>query len=275
MSASPVYRPYPEQPATTRLSRFDTQGAWSGLRGHHFEVVSRGDFVPGSLFLPPVPTPSPAPLVLVQHGAGGSRQSPYLECAARWVRDGLAVALIDLPLHGARSSPKLSERLIASVDRVARDEELDSESAVLLEEFARQSTSDLVRTIDALAACDEIDDQRIGFVGFSLGGVVGSYLLAHDTRPRVAVLALAGGGRGPMELDPATHIAAARSRPLLFLAAEGDRRVALQSARCLFEAAREPKEFVSVVGDHGGLPGKALARIQSFLTEGLEGNQPA
>ena len=55
------------------------------------------------------------PLVLLQHGAGGDRFSPYLQVARRWVEHGAAVATIDFPLHGERRSPKLSERLLQSI----------------------------------------------------------------------------------------------------------------------------------------------------------------
>ena len=269
MSVSPVYRPHPEAPATTHLSPFEAKHAWAGLRADRFEIVSRGDFVAGILYRPPAPSTAAAPLVILQHGLGGSKESPYLECAARWVREGFAVASIDLPLHGARSSPKLSARLVAGMERIGRDEELDPETAALVEEFARQSTSDLVRTIDALASLDEIDAERIGFVGFSLGSMVGTYLLAHDTRPSVAVFALAGGGHGPADLDPARYIARAGERPMLFVSAKGDERVSNESSRALFEAAVGPKEFIEVAGDHGSLPGEALAKIQSFLKQGL------
>ncbi len=286
MSASPVYRPHPEAPATTHLSPFEARDAWAGLRADRFEIVSRGDFVTGILYRPPAPFTAAAPtaaaptaaaptaappLVILQHGLGGSKESPYLECAARWVAEGFAVASIDLPLHGARSSPKLSARLVAGLERIGRDQELDPEAAALVEEFARQSTSDLMRTIDALASIDEIDAERIGFVGFSLGAMVGTYLLAHDTRPGIAVFALAGGGHGPADLDPARYLARAGGRPMLFVSAKGDERISNESARALFEAAVGPKEFIEVAGPHGSLPGEALAKIQSFLKRGFGG----
>jgi dienelactone hydrolase len=277
MSASPVYRPHAESPAIARLSAFETQGAWSGLGAHRFEVVSRGDFVNGILYLPPGLTPdrapesgaSPVPLVMLQHGLAGSKDSPYLECAARWVREGFAVAMIDLPLHGERSSPKLSERLVQGIDRVVRNENLDAETHALVEEFARQSTSDLVRSLDALADLGAIDAGRIGYVGFSLGAIVGTYLLAHDPRPSVAVLALAGGERGPAQFDPVHYIGRATSCPVLVVAADDDKRVSAASSRALLDAAREPKEIFTTPGDHGTLPGVALRKIQSFLQNGF------
>jgi len=267
MSVSSVYRPHDESPSTTELHPVEADGVWSDLSAHRFEVVSRGDFVPGLLYLPTSrPTPvNDLPLVIVQHGLAGSKTAPYLEFSARWVREGFAVAMIDLPLHGERSSPKLSARLVEGIERVMQGEELDADTGALVEEFARQSTSDLVRTLDALAALDAIDSARIGFVGFSLGAVVGSYFLAHDPRPLAAAFALAGGRRGPTALDPAEYISRISPRPVLVIAAESDERISADSSKALFDAAREPKEFSVSKGDHGNLSGSALGKIQSFL----------
>src|SRR5512134_3370424 len=78
--------------------------AAADLRSFAFEFSSRGDRVPGRLLLPPRGA-GRFPLVLLQHGLGGSKESAYLDTtAAVWVRGGAAVASIDFPLHGARTS---------------------------------------------------------------------------------------------------------------------------------------------------------------------------
>lgn len=271
MKSSDVFRPYAEAPATTRLRPTTAQGAWNGLRAHRFEVVSRGDFVPGLLYLPPADsTSSSLPLLIIQHGAGGSKESEALECAARWAREGLAVAAIDLPLHGARHSPKLSERLLGGLDAIVHSRPIDTQTRLLVDEVARQSTSDLVRTLDALSALEEIDESRIGYLGFSLGGIVGSYLVGHDPRPRAAILALTGAGFEPKSLDPARYLGEAANCRVLIVAAESDERVSEESARVLFESARKPREWASFPGDHGKLPGAAFAKMRSFLGEALD-----
>ena len=184
MPESAVYRPHPEAPAQATLRPEARSDAWQGLNAQRFEIVSRGDFVPGILYLPDPPRHAPTPLLLLQHGTAEGMDSEALTCAAPWVNEGLAVATIDLPLHGERSSPKLSERLVSGIGRLSEASKLDPETGALVEEFARQATSDLIRTLDALAALPEIDGDRIGFMGFGVGAVAGSYLLAHDPRPR-------------------------------------------------------------------------------------------
>ena len=132
-----------------------------------------------------------------------------MDSAAPWVRQGVAVASIDLPLHGERWSAKLSERLQSSL-RLADEAgpcSFDASSEKLLVEFARQAVCDLRRCLDAMREVPEVDAERAVYAAFSLGSLVGVLYCALDPRPRGAALALAGGGFGPVSLDPARYIA--------------------------------------------------------------------
>ncbi|MFP6655295.1 MAG: hypothetical protein VCB25_06685, partial [Myxococcota bacterium] len=181
------------------------------------------------------------------------------------------------PLHGTRSSPKLTDRLISGIRQLASGETLDLNTRALVEEFARQTTSDLIRTLDALSALPEIDGDRIGFMGFGLGAVAGSYLLAHDPRPRASVLGLWKGGGGPSELDPLTYLKRASVAPsdsdtrreFLIIAAEEDARMAKTEADSLFQATPEPKELLRFSGDARTIPTEALKPIEAFLARTL------
>ena len=132
MSESAVYHPHPEAPAQATLRSEARGGAWQGLNAQRFEIVSRGDFVPGILYLPDSPQHTPSPLLLLQHGGSEGIDSEALACAAPWVPKGLAVATIDLPLHGERSSPKLSERLASGIGQLSNGSELDPETRALV-----------------------------------------------------------------------------------------------------------------------------------------------
>lgn len=280
MPDSAVYRPHREDPAVATLRSVPASNSWTGLSVEHFELVSRGDFVPGVLYRPLSPgdaSESGSPLLLLQHAAADGADASYLACAASWVAAGLAVACVDLPLHGSRSSPKLSARLVSEIGRVARGEELDLDSRALVEEFARQTTSDLIRTLDALSAIDGIDENRVGFMGFGLGAIAGSYLLAHDSRPRAAVLALAGGGRGPTDLDPVTYLERAAGTlresalecEVLVVVAEDHERIAAEDVDALFQAAPKPKELLRYAGGSRELPKETLGKIEEFLRRTL------
>lgn len=181
-----------ETPACAVLRRLPTDHGWPGITTERLELVSRGDLVPGLLGRAPRPAAasgaSKAALLLAVHDAGDSVRSPDVLAAASWVGPGLALVSIDLPLHGHRASPKLTERLLAGIARRERGGALDRNGAVLVEEFWRQATIDLVRTLDAVLALGEFDGTRVGMLGIGLGAALGQTLMAHDSRPCAAVL---------------------------------------------------------------------------------------
>lgn len=102
-----------------------------------FEVVSRGDPVPGRLWLGADAAPAALVLIVPPIGMGKdarevARLGPAIAAA------GWAAASIDLPLHGEHASPKLSERLMraAPLARTGSDR-------LLWDEFVRQTARDL------------------------------------------------------------------------------------------------------------------------------------
>ena len=236
------------------------------LRTLAFEFSSRGDRVPGRVLLPPEGR-GPFPLVLLQHGASGSKSAPYMDAVgAPWARGGAAVASIDFPLHGERASAKLGGLLRAGLG-------LDPGGGELAEgvarEFLRQAVLDLSRCLDALAALEAIDSGRIAYAGLSLGAVVGATFCALDPRPRAAALALGGAGRGRSELDPLLHVGRIAPRPLLFVNATRDAIVSRERAERLHAAAEDPKEVLWFDSGHTDLPGRALRAIWLFLQRSL------
>jgi dienelactone hydrolase len=234
----------------------------AGARGLRFEFSSRGDRVPGRVILPPEGGARP-PLILLQHGAGGSKESEYLDVAAApWVARGAALATIDFPLHGERANPKLA-RFLASGARAPGDD-------ALRVEFARQAVGDLRRALDALEALDVLDAARVAYAGFSLGALVGALFCALDPRPRAAALALGGGGFGPPAIDPARFVVRIAPRPVLFVNARDDETVPRAVAEALHAAAGEPKQVAWFDGGHRTLPGVALKAMWQFLARQLD-----
>ena len=232
-----------------------------GLRQQRFELTSRGDRVPGRLLLPPN-GPGPFPLVLLQHGAGGSKEASYLAAAAGpWVRAGAAVASIDFPLHGERASAKLSIDLLRGLAGAAPT----AVGQTLRLGLVRQAVTDLRRAVDALSEHPLIDPNRVAYAGFSMGAILGALFCSTDERPRAAVLALAGGGFGPPEVDPARFIPRFAPRPLLFVNAERDEVIPRGATEALYAAAGDPKQIVWFDTNHGGLRGVALKTMWAFL----------
>ncbi|MBK7950376.1 MAG: hypothetical protein IPK00_16895 [Deltaproteobacteria bacterium] len=181
-----------EAPARATFRPAETLGSWPDLQIEKLELISRGDLVSGLRIRgrrPPANAPRPALLVLL-HDATREASSPDFQPVATWLSRGDAVVVValDLPLHGPRSSAKLSERLVTAFAALARGAFVDRNGSVLVEEFLRQSTHDLARTLDALLAPGELDPERIALIGLGLGARVADAFLAEDDRVQAAVL---------------------------------------------------------------------------------------
>ncbi len=256
----------PGDPLDVWLGEAAENASIAGTRLQRFEFASRGDRVPGRLLLP-ADRGCRFPLVLLQHGAGGSKESPYLDAAAGpWVRAGAAVASIDFPLHGERASAKLSALVLAEIGAALRQTEGDSKFWV---EFVQQAVCDLRRALDSLAEHPELEISRCAYAGFSMGTILGASFCGTDPRPRAAALAIGGGGFGPSEVDPARWIGRFAPRPVLFVNASRDERVPRAASEALFAAAGEPKEIAWFDCGHSELPGAALKAMWSFLRHHL------
>lgn len=244
------------------LESFWCEPCEGGLR---FEVAHQGEWIPGRLFLPD--GEGPHPLVLVQHGAGSSKDDPIMDSVTgRWVEGGAAVARVDFPLHGERHDPKLSLRILAAL---APEASPSDEERALWGDLARQAVGDLQTTLAALSARPEIDETRVGYAGFSLGAILGASFCASTPQVSAIALALGGAGMAPSPHDAGDVIAAIAPRPILFVNTREDERIPRERAEALHAAARDPKEVVWFDGGHGDLPGAALKRIWQFLAPEL------
>lgn len=137
----------------------------------------------------------------------------------------------------------------------------DPEEAV--REYTR-TVIDLRRGIDLLIARPDVDPDRIGFVGHSVGALFGAVLAGVDWRVKAAVL-MAGTGRFVdvaavnlpdlqgeefehyrrtlAELDPAVWVGRAAPTPLFFQAALRDEFFTEEQGREFFEQAGDPKSL--------------------------------
>ncbi len=239
----------------------------AGPREIPFEYSARGDRVPGRLLLPK--EQGPAPLVLLAHDASESSASAAIGDAVAALGGSAAAATIDLPLHGARASAKLSELAVDGLASIECGEPIGGgEVEGLVVELVHQAVLDLGRALDALASRAEIDAGRVAFVGWGLGARVGARFCAVEPRVRAAVLIGPSGG-GPPEIDPCPGLAAIAPRPLLLLSAAGgapaERAAAEAAAHAAGSSARH--EWLETAPD--GLPGAAFAAAGAFLGRAL------
>lgn len=190
-------------------------------------MVERMDRVTFTLALPMGASSAPVRAIVFQHGITAER-SDMLGVADVLCAAGYAVIAIDAPYHGLRS--QLGENDV--VNRFTGDEGPDgfgdNSGATVIVDFAgltdvrgdlidfhpfyfrdalRQAVADLMSTVRALRASDwsvvgeaedalvelRFSEEELGFIGYSLGGIIGSMFVATEPEIGAAVLAVTGG----------------------------------------------------------------------------------
>ena len=220
---------------------------------------------------------TPGPAVVIQHGANTSKDDFYIQAPARrWAAGGWTVLAIDLDEHGERASdPPL--------------EMMRRRRLIMKPDFVGRGVADLQRGVDVLASLDTVDGARIGFVGFSLGGMLGTVFTAQEPRIRAAVIVIAGSfahmrywERGDTDeerasrraaaeaTDPVHFVATIAPRPLLMINTEDDPVFPREAVLALFDAAREPKELRWHPGTHHQWGASVFKDAWSFLRQHLE-----
>ncbi|MCA9667576.1 MAG: hypothetical protein KC503_18375 [Myxococcales bacterium] len=146
---------------------------------------------------------APFPVAILTHGLNGTRQD-VAPLAERFAAIGVASIAIDAPDHGARLAPGH----ISIVDFFGLDLASKTFEIGRVRDSFRQAYADLLQLsrlvtraqgIDLLPlgqpdGVPEIKASEVMVVGHSLGGILGSGLLALDARCAVGALAGAGAG---------------------------------------------------------------------------------
>jgi fermentation-respiration switch protein FrsA (DUF1100 family) len=156
--------------------------------------------------------------------------------------------------------------------------------------------------LDWLSAQPSIDAERLGAYGFSMGGYTVIQLAASDRRLKAVAVAgtphdpreqtaweyrgWGGIGRWPaflalglcgMDLDdqvPERVVTDIAPRAVLIVTGTADVVAPPWMAQRLFDAAREPKQLLSVLGARHGrydeaMPGQYLAELRAFFSRSL------
>jgi fermentation-respiration switch protein FrsA (DUF1100 family) len=124
-----------------------------------------------------------------------------------------------------------------------------------------EEVKDLRRALDVLGSLEDVDPERLAFVGHDFGAMYGAVMAGVDRRPKAFVF-MAGtdafsdwfllsqeldepGRRKVQEelapLDPVRHVGQIAPTSVLFQFAAKDRYVTREAADALVAAAREPK----------------------------------
>jgi cephalosporin-C deacetylase-like acetyl esterase len=213
--------------------------------------------VTGVFYLPKSASSSaPVRCLLWLHGYGGSKNIPP---DALFVLGQLNFALLalDAEYHGERQQPnKDIYSLNLTENRYA----------------LAQTIIDYRRALDILEKIPEVDPQRLGLLGASMGGILGALLAGVDERIKVAIIVAGGGGWSEMSrqsqippaepvrqylngnfnvaprlldpVDPIHLIHRMRDpRALQVHHGELDNIVPFSAGKALYDRAGEPKEF--------------------------------
>jgi uncharacterized protein len=222
--------------------------------------------------------------LIVQHGLPGDKFQ-VLPIAEDFARTGAVVVAIDAPWSRGGELPDFTER-----DRADQI----------------QLMVDLRRAVDLLQSRDDVDDDRIAYVGVSYGAAMGGLLAGIEDRIAAFVLASGDGGlvshftgtgaygtrTGPLSrlpparrkrwrdamrpIEPIKWIGRAHA-PILFLSGRNDKLAPPADARKYQQAAHEPNDVRWYNSGHI-LPSKALCDAARWLEQRIDivaAKQPA
>jgi uncharacterized protein len=242
--------------------------------------------VPALFQMPAVKEGERVPCILLMHGLGQNKAS-FALFLGTFIKAGYAVFAIDAQYHGDRKPPYPLE--------------LFGKDVYATRELLLQTAVDLRRAVDYLQTRKEIDPKRISYLGFSMGGILGSIVCGVDDRIQSPILALAGGNWKVMgetsklpaaenarkafaagapnmvsvlePLDPVRWVGQISPRPVLFINGNADTVVPVAAGKALQEAAGPGKEVFIYKGDHvpqGIELTRVLGRISSWLDAHLK-----
>lgn len=230
-------------------------------RAFHLTYRSGDQTVPAYLSVPNKPAAHPVCLV-IQHGLSGSKEDTRNSWDV-FAQQGVSTFAIDARSHGERGSKSELTRVVSN--------------AGSLRTMLQGTVIDLRRGIDMLRQRPECATARIGYLGFSMGGLLGAMLAGSDTRVQAPVLVVAGGDwrklfRNPGNpwlhasltapahlnesvrvldpIDPAHWVGRISPRPVLMLNGRTDRLIPVPAADALHDAARQPKQVEWYPGGH-------------------------
>jgi len=167
------------------------------------------------------------------------------------------VASIDLPLHGARASSKLTERFLGGLGQPEPD--ADAVWTLLWDEFLRQAIADLDRALSALSTLGGGPPGRVVCVGTGLAAATTAAFCSADPRPNATALAPGPPIFGAAEAQASAALARFAPRPVLIVE-DGP------AARTLAQAAGSP---VSSIDAESGDPEAALRAATPFVLDQL------
>lgn len=200
---------------------------------------------------------APYPVIILLHGMGDRKSVDYVTSGNEYLtKAGYAVLRIDTHNHGDRKVDNYDFSLTDGLKYWTRN-------------TISQTVFDLHRAVDFLETRADIDSERIGYYGISLGGIIGTIFCGLDERVKAPVIVIAGGslnllyGKDALKqevldymsiIDPINFVEKIAPRPLLMINAENDEVIPPLTSKLLYQKAKEPKNIIWYPTTHKRVP---------------------
>jgi len=228
-----------------------------------------GDTFLNAYLLTPSGSEGRHPAVIYAHGAGGDRQELLGE-ALQMAGKGTVTLALDM-IYSTERAKELPEGM---------------EGARANSKLEQEAVKEVRRAVDFLQSRDEVDEDEIGYVGWSQGARMGA--LTSGVEHRIKAFDLIAGGAAPVseyvkyaptdlqdeletlleKTDPIHFVGLAKPSELLFQDGREDQVVPEAALKALAQAGSEPKEVRWY--DAGHVPtGTMWAESRSWLSDHL------
>jgi dienelactone hydrolase len=138
------------------------------------------------LLVKPAKASKKLPAVIALHGTGGTKESQQ-KLLEQLAAKGIIGVAIDARYHGERAGgAKGAKAYNEAITRAWKEKDVSRQE----HPFYFDTCWDLWRTVDYLLTRDDIDGQRLGMIGFSMGGIQTWLAAAVDERIKVSVPAI-------------------------------------------------------------------------------------
>lgn len=179
----------PRVPADPQVRQTETVDA--GLVAEHLSIATerkadgKVERTP-ILLVRPEKSEQRLPAVIVLHGTGGNKDSlrPLL---IELAKQGMIGVAIDARYHGDRSGGAIGlQAYVAAISRAWKTPADQPQE----HPFYFDTCWDIWRTLDYLQSRADVDGERLGMIGFSMGGIETWLAASVDDRVKVSVLAI-------------------------------------------------------------------------------------
>ncbi len=249
-------------PLSARGDEFEKQLATAKVMAQEFKIPSPqpSGYAPNDTiyfsYYPPQGVQGRAPGLILLHFLGVKNNADLKNAAQYAAARGIAALVMTLPYHIERQVPHISP-----YDR------FDSNTISDIKQSFSQSVADVRAVTDWLTARPEVDPQKLGILGASLGAIITHLAMGQDNRLRAGV-AFEGGGdlqkirqrnflgslllrrkHKPLtpaqieelkSVDPMTYANNNRPRRVLMVQAARDAVIPPQAGEALWEALGQP-----------------------------------